>query len=205
MKKLIPILLILIVVGACAFAATFNIGVTVPQASDVSATLSKIDGKNTPATGDDTWANATALDFSPLVFNAANSTYSCQYYYAMDVGTNGAGPWRIDHTVTGDFANTGSTALGDSVVITCVKQTGTISAPITQSWLNSYGIATLASANGRSFTNTELDGGWLRLYYGIYNGAANGTADYVAGAVPITSSKSSGLHTGTVSVTLTKL
>jgi len=183
-------------------------GVTV---TGIAVSLSMIDSNNTADPADDTWTiNASEMNFSPLTYDAVWDVYRCRYYYAIDVGTNGVGPWTITHTVGGSFARSSPVGVGDHIVATVVKQTGdhTADAGFTKTGLDANSRAILPALNGMAFNNREFSGGWLRIYYGIYGGA-DPVADpknYTAGAEPITNGEgtpSEGSN-GTIMLTLTQ-
>ncbi len=192
------------------FAQPFGVSVEFPQATSLNANMSKIDSHDSANPSDHTWtADASAMSFDPMVFDNRWKVFRCRYYYAIDVGTNGAGPWTIIHGVTGAFAGTGANGVGDHIVVTVVKQTGdrTIDAAFTKIGLDANNHAILSAINGMTFTSGELNGGWLRIYYGIYGGAdpAADPRNYTATAVPITAANMpAGDTTGGISFTFTQ-
>ena len=189
-----------------SFAETFSLAATVAQATDVNVTLTKIDSQATADPGDDVWGSATTtLSFGTLELktftdpNDATKVYMVflpadNSYYAADVGTNGAGPWTINHTVSGaDFTTAGDNGLGDNMVVTFVHQTSDTES----SELGKYAIMNAT----RSYTSAQLTGGWLRVYYGFASG--DPAANEPAGTSPISVTQSGRTYSGQIDITLT--
>lgn len=215
MKKKIAVLLVMVFgLGLGAYilptaimniqAQTFTGSVSaLPQANATLAVLSRIDASTDP----DTWSNGTSLDF---VLQPMDTwyVYRSNTYYALDVGTNGAGPWTITHTATGSFAVNGTTGVGDNIIVTCVRQTGntTATALSTIAGLDTEGQTSLYNIRNGNFPSTELNGGWLRIYYGIYGGAATtDAANYSADCFPITNNENlATTATGSLVISLTQ-
>ena len=177
---------------------SFVISATVPQATDVDITLSKIDSKGTVDSTDDVWlGQATAMSFGDLTPKTVGEKIILvpkdNVYYAADVGVDGAGPWTIHHKVSGaDFLGEGSDSLGDNIVVTFVKQ-------INDTTAEDLDKCAIKNSNGKSFTSAQLEGGWLRIYYGIAIGAPGEPSD----VKPITPTEVARTYTGTVEITLT--
>lgn len=170
-----------------AATATRSVRATVPALNQaLTLAVSRI----TPGTPD-VWTPATELDFGTLTHDATNHIFRAAVAYAIDVGVvDNANDWTITHTRTSlkmDAANN----LDDNVNVAFVKQTSDTAG--TELNKVSFG-----NSNARSFTKSQLSGGWLRLYYGVAAGSGDAT-----GVVPISETKPSGNYQGTVTLTLT--
>ena len=162
----------------------------------IVANLSRIDSMNTSDSADDTWENDTVytggIDFVNMAFDDRWKVFRNRYYYAIDIGPAGAiapsGGWGVTVTPTGSFASIDRSVqgIGDTIVLAVVKQTGdkttdpnfTVNLPVSNGGVSRGGLHV-------PDTGFAAPSGWLRLYLGVYGGAANNSADYIPGANPI--------------------
>ncbi|KPK98978.1 MAG: hypothetical protein AMJ95_01610 [Omnitrophica WOR_2 bacterium SM23_72] len=159
----------------------------VPQQNGLSVTVSKVVGT--------TFTPASSINFGTLVFDPTDKIFrtSDGSYYAVDVGCNSnADTWTITHAIT-SLAN-GTSNLNYNVNVTFMKQTsGTQGTQIGD-------ILSYAGSNGKTFTKSQLSGGWLRVYYGLATGVAGKDASDVT---PVPATKTYGAYSGRVTFTLT--
>lgn len=190
MLKILLVLVMVLVSTSMCFAVTtkvININATVPSQNTMTVTLSKVVGT--------TWTAATAADFGILTLDPVNNVYGAGAYYAADVGvSSNATAWTVTHT-RGSIVNNSVTPaqnLDASINVTFMKETGATSTQLSK--------VTFVNSNNVAYTNTQLAGGWLRVYYGI---ATGDPANDAAGALPITLTKAPGAYAGTATITLT--
>ena len=196
MKKYIYSLLGIMVLALALVTPTFaavtkNIAVTatVPTLSGgMNVTISRI------RASDDVWESSSSTNpiaFGTLALDSVNNIFTSSYYYAVDVGVtdNSGTVWTLTHTRT-SIAN-GANNLDSNVNVTFMKQT---SATATTTELRKV---TYLGSNNIAYTKTQLNGGWLRIYYGI----ATGSGD-ASGASPIGLDKVAGTYTGQATITL---
>ncbi|MFH1458664.1 MAG: hypothetical protein ABIG31_05865 [Candidatus Omnitrophota bacterium] len=170
-------------------ADTRNVDITayVPQQNGLTVTVSRVIGT--------TFTSATSIAFGNLAYDTVNKIFTTSdgSYYAVDVGCNSnAADWTIAHTVT-SLAN-GSSNLDTNVNVTFMKQTSD------RTGTQMGSILSYAGSGNRSFTKAQLEGGWLRVYYGLGTGVAGRDA---AGVTPVPATKTSGTYSGRVTFTLT--
>lgn len=174
--------------GTCFAAATQNVNVSaqVPQQSSLTVAISRVVGT--------TWTTATGIDFGALVFDSVNNVFGTAggAYYAVDVGvSNNASAWTLTHT--GTSITDGVNNLDSNVNVTFMRQTSST----TGTQLDKV---TYANSNNKSYTNTQLAGGWLRIYYGV---ATGDTTTDAPGATPVTTEKANGNYAGVVTIQMT--
>ena len=170
-----------------AATATRNVRATVPTMNQsLTLTVSRI----TPGTPD-VWVPATEVDFGTLTHDATNHIFRAAAFYAIDVGVvDNTNAWTLSHART-SLKMDATNNLDDNVNVAFVKQTsGTAGAELSKFSFN--------NSNGKSFTKAQLDGGWLRIYYGVATGSGDAT-----GVVPVPEIKPSGSYQGTITLTLT--
>ena len=183
----IGLLLGLVTVALAADTKSVNVQAYVPQQNGLTVTVSKVVGT--------TFSSASSISFGNLVYDTVNKIFTTAdgSYYAVDVGCNSnATSWTITHTRT-SLAN-GSSNLDYNVNVTFMKQTSDTVGTQLGSIL-SYG-----GSNNKAFTNTQLAGGWLRVYYGLATGVTGKDASDVT---PVPATKTYGTYSGTVTFTLT--
>ncbi|MBI4982087.1 MAG: hypothetical protein HZC15_02930 [Candidatus Omnitrophica bacterium] len=203
MKKVILVMLVVFVlaVGSCYAANTQTINVTATVAAvanGLNVGISKIDSKGTCVATDDSWTSGQAgVAFGTLNWDAANSIFLNNYYYAVDVGVvdNSGAAWTITHTRT-DFKKDATNNLNSNVNVTFAKQTDATTG-------SDLSKVSYANSNNVSYTKAQLAGGWLRVYYGIGTGDVRVGCTDAAGVTPITVDKPAGAYSGTVTLTLT--
>lgn len=149
-----------------------------------------------PAASPTSWFPEDKVDFGELVWNATDGIFTSDYYYAVEVGfANNVLNWSIAHTTTPVSlgAQTGTANLDENINVTFIRQASGISGQELPD-----GHLTYSNSDGKAYSKAQIDGGWLRIYYGI----ATGDADDAPGAVPVTTDKPSGQYSGTVTLTL---
>ena len=158
---------------------------TIGSQNSINVTISKI--VNT------TWSAASSIAFGTLTYNSTYSIFTAPSYYALDVAVaSNANSWTVTHTANSINDGNGNT-LDSNINVGFVRQTGNT----TYSNLTN-GYVSYANSNAKSYTSTQLSGGWLRIYYGL----GDGNGDYT-GVTPVTTSKPAGNYTGSVVLTLT--
>jgi hypothetical protein len=193
---LIGMLFVAVVFGATnAWALTpgsqtVTVSANVPSRSGgLTVGISKVTGT--------VWtANQTSISFGTLTWNTTNKIFLPDSYYAVDLGVddNSGVAWMITHTRS-SLAGQG-TNIDDKVNVAFVKQTSSSVGTELQkvSFDNSQNIA---------YTKAQLDGGWLRIYYGIGTGQTSTVLGADAtGVTPIGMDTPSGTYTGSVTFTL---
>lgn len=197
MKKIFLNILIMAIVvfyyGSLSLASqskTINVTATVPTITDgLNVTVSKVDAN----TG--TWLQSDPnipIDFGTLTLDMAFNVFRPAVYYAVDIGVtnNAGGAWTVTHTrnsIQKDAVNN----LDGNVNVTFMKQTSASAATQLQK-------VSFANSNNIAYTQAQLNGGWLRIYYGIGSGSGDAT-----GVLPIGLDKPAGTYTGSVVITMT--
>ena len=149
------------------------------------------------------------IDFGTLTYDSDNGIFLPDHYCVMDVGVlSNAANWTVSHTVNSSFSN-GTDNLDHNVVVTFVKTEKADTnndGIIEDNETKDTELAQVSYANSiKSFSESDLSGGWLRIYYGIATGELdqNGNKTEPADTSPITIDKSSGDYTGSITITLT--
>ena len=195
MKKIIILGVVGLVLGMAplSFASTnIRIAATIGETHQMNVGLSRVASAGaTPTVVSD--LTGTGMDFGTLIQDPTDHNFRTPVYFYIDapVVSNKTG-WTITHTAT-DFANSAGNNLNTNTNVTFMKAiTGGESA------LASGGLESYATAKTRAaIAQSELTGGWLRIYYGL----ANGTGD-ATGVSVITTAKPTGSYVGTVILTL---
>jgi len=176
--------------GYCEQVDDKVISADVPAREELTVSVFRVDSSNN-------WnEDKTNIEFGTLAWDEDNSIFTSSDYYVLDVGIeDNWRNWNIAHTTTsigGLDANNTGTNLDDNVNVTFVKQTGDTT---------SSQISKVTFANSGSFTSNKaaLEGGWLRIYYGIADGGTNDAP----GAEPVTIDTYWGRYQGSVTLTLT--
>lgn len=213
----------LLALGSAAFAAgttatpgVFTVEANLPAATDVQFVTSKVVGSTFSDTVKGsgaalTWGTSD-LQFYDKENGVDVNVWRGKHYYAIDFnpvsGTQSAPgnyqnvtfAYSSESNPTGQAAGTG---LGEKGTITLVK---TILNSTTGKTEDTKIIAKALKDVGTisGIDQTKVNGGWFRVYLGLYPGAASGSADEVANAKPFTNADQPGKYTGklTISVTL---
>jgi hypothetical protein len=194
-KKIIILGVVGLVLGLASlcFASTnIRIAATIGETHQMNVALSRVASKGaTPTPVSD--LIGTGMDFGTLTEDPTDHNFRSPVYFFIDapVVSNKTG-WTITHTAT-DFANSAGNNLNANTNVTFMKAvTGGETA------LASGGLISYATAKTRAaIAQSELTGGWLRIYYGI----AQGSGD-ASGVSVITTAKPTGSYVGTVTLTL---
>ncbi|RKY34704.1 MAG: hypothetical protein DRP73_05290 [Candidatus Omnitrophota bacterium] len=206
MRRIMVVMLAMVTVyfflTSLCFSETIGISAQVPQAENLKLTLFKLNTQGTPDDPSDDWDNYTSyspgdggfkIDFGELELDEDLGIFLTDTYYALDCGVDGGAPWTIQHRVTSGFTGTGTDTLGDNIIVTFHKLK-IVEGKETYEELEK----TIIADSDRDFTNSDLAGGWLRIYYGI----ATGADDEPEGAEPITVHETADTYTGTIEITL---
>lgn len=183
---------------ALTSSTEFVVSATVPSATGISITATQVDSAT-----DTFGAQVNELNFDPMTFNALNSIWLPDHYFAVDVGSTG-GAGSPDVVVT--YGNEASPAgqikgLGFKSTATFVKITGPEGSQ-TETPLVTHGPKKLlASLAGENITSAELATGFLRTYVGIFPG--DDAAILADGGEPFTNADMPGLYQGTLTFTAT--
>ena len=193
--------MVFVVVAFCAtnvWAATKTVPVsaTIPAVTGgLTVGISKITGTGVTAL----WTkNQTSISFGTLVWDPKLFMFKPASYYAIDIGVtdNSVGGWILTHT-RADLAGQG-TNLNNKVNVSFYKETdplGVEPGTILGSKMS------FQDSQSMIFNNTELAGGWLRVYYGI--GTADPADPDADGVTPIGLDTPAGSYTGSVTITVT--
>jgi hypothetical protein len=205
MKKVLSLVLggaFLLFQSVVVWAAptTFTVSATVPSATGVGVTVSSVSSASNAFTTQP--AGTTALSFDPMTFNTTNNIYLPNHYYALDFAVSG-GSGSPDVTVSyneGSNPNGSTNGLGYKSTATFAKEVsnGTTN---TETFLTAHGPKKrLIDLSGEHVGFTELTGGFLRMYLGVWTGSTTAPADPTNGQ-PFTAADGAGTYTGSLVVT----
>jgi len=176
----------------------FAVTATVPAATGVSIVATEID-----SVSNEFGQQVSALNFDPLTFDSTNGIYLPDHYFAIDVGTvGGAGSPNVNVTyVEGSKPVDQDKGLGWKSIATFVKITGSPGNEV-QTDLTAHGPKKLLKdLTGEVITDTELSGGFLRLFVGVFPGDDQEILD-VGGEV-FSNADEAGIYSGTLTVSAT--
>ena len=178
---------------AVSDSKTFTVSASVPSATGIAINAYKVN----PATNAFTAVAGLDLSFDPLSFDDINSIYVSDHIFAIDVSADGgAGTPTTTFTYTeGANPNGAGHGLGWKSAAAFVKVTGS-----TEADLGSHPKALLKDVSGEQVLDTEVSGGYLRVYLGILTGEPAATP---AGGEPFTNADQSGTYDGTLLVSAT--
>ncbi|HBR13991.1 MAG TPA: hypothetical protein DD723_00400 [Candidatus Omnitrophica bacterium] len=179
-----------------AVSTSFVVSASIPQATGVSISATKV-----LSDGNQWGASVTALDFDPMTLDSENGVWLPDHYFAIDVGaTGGAGSPDVTVTYVEGAKPTGQTnGLGYKSIATFVKVTGATGNQ-TETELNAHGPKKLLKdLSGEQITDTEISGGFLRIYVGVFPGDDQDILD--ADGEPFTNSDKPGDYDGTLTIT----
>jgi hypothetical protein len=193
---------LLLVGQAAAWAAptTFTVSATVPSATGIGVTVSSVNSSTNAFTT--LSAGTTALSFDPLTFNTTNNIYLPNHYFALDFAVTG-GSGSPDVTVSyteGSNPNGSTNGLGYKSTATFAKEVSNGTSN-TETFLTAHGPKKrLIDLSGEHVAYTELTGGFLRMYLGLWTGSTTAPADPTNGQ-PFTTADGAGTYTGSLVVT----
>lgn len=180
-----------------ALSVPFAMTATVPAATAVSITATKV------LTPSNTWVPGTvsAFNFDPLTYNSENGIWVPAHYFAVDVGVSGGvGNPNVTVSYGSESSPVGQPkGLGYKATASFIKVTGPTGTQVETPFATHPKKLLKSITSGESITRTEIAGGFLRLYVGIYTG--NDTGLNAAGGEPFTNGDLPGSYTGTVTVT----
>jgi hypothetical protein len=188
-------------VPATAVDETFTVTASVPQATGVSISAARVDS----STNEFTPVAGTTLNFNPLTFNSELGIWLPDHFFAVDVGAvGGAGAPDVTVTYTeGANPNDPDNGLGWKSTATFVQVTGE-GEDQTETALTAHGPKKLLKdVNGELINDTEIQGGFLRIYLGIVTNDPNATFPDPAGAENFTNEDAPGDYDGTLLVSAT--
>ncbi len=193
--------LVLQSISVWAASTTFTVSATVPDPSDISMTVSSVNSSSGAFTTEP--QGTTALNFDPLTFNTTSNIYVPDHYFAIDVGVVG-GAGSPDTTVTyseGANPNGSSNGMGVKSTATFAKEVTNGSGGTTETLLTAHGPKKrLIDLSGEHVTSTEVSGGFLRMYVGVWTGSTTAPADPSNGQ-PFSNADAAGEYTGSLLVT----
>lgn len=203
MKKLFLLTVVMLGLATSAMAITdtedFVVSATVPAASGINIVATEVS-----LPGNTFGSQVTAMDFDPLSFDTANGIWIPNHYFAVDVGaTGGAGTPNITVSYGNESNPVGQVkGLGFKSTATFVKITGPEGAQVEEA-LAAHGPEKLLKdlIGGEDITAAEIDGGFFRVYVGIYTGddaTLNGL-----GGEPFTNADVAGDYSGTLTISAT--
>jgi hypothetical protein len=204
MKNILMICMVFVVVAFCATNAwasanptTLIVNATIPAVTGgLTVNVSKVVG--TVWTG-----GQTSIAFGNLVWHPENGTngkplniFLPTMYYAVDVGVtdNSGTVWTVTHTRSSLVRTAGGNI--DNKVNVSFSRVALVNGAEVESEFQKL---SFGNSNNVGYTKTQLNGGWLRLYYGVGTGEAGKDA---AGVTPIGLDTPSGTYAGSVTITL---
>jgi hypothetical protein len=189
--------------GQSAMAQTnYTVSATLPAATGVSIAAASVDSTS----GDSTQlpGGTSVLSFSNMTYNAANGIYVPNLNYSLNFSVSG-GSGTPDVTVTyneGSNPNGVSNGLGYKATATFAKEVVGAGGATTESLLAAHGPKKrLIDLNGEHVSYTELTGGYLRIYVGVWTGTTTGPAPDPSNGQPFSSADASGTYSGSFVVT----
>ena len=181
---------------------TFTVKAQVPLSSSVGITVNSV---NSTGTAIFTPVSGTTLDFGTLTFNSTNQIYQPNHYFSIDVAPiSGAG--APDTTITyteGTNPNGTTNGLGMKTTATFDKEVYVNSTTNTETLLSEGKKRLIDLATpGLHVPYTEVSGGWLRVYVGVWVGSTASPADPSNGQ-PFSNADQAGTYTGTLLISAT--
>ena len=197
-----------------AQATNFSVSATVPLASSITMTVSKVTvNASGTVTGWSTQpAGTIALPFGTLTLNTATNTYldgpsSATFYWAIDLtpsGGTGVAQPTVSYTETTTLPTGQTAGLGSRAGIQFSKVVYVTSSTSTETPISGQHYAlTSLGASGITVPYTGAVGGWMRMDIGLCTGntnSANGTTD-PANCGPFTPADLPATYQGTLGVT----
>ncbi len=160
----------------------FRITLRIPRVHMLKVAITKINNSS--------WEETSEINFGKLTYDETYRIFRAGYYFAVDVGViSNDENWVITHTVT-PITN-GIDTLDNNINVVFVK-----CSPSKEVEINK---CSFRNSNSFSLNKLQLQGGWLRIYYGI----ATGSGEDATGVTPITMDKTGGTYSGTITITLT--
>jgi len=207
-----------IALGVCLFSAaaswastaTFTVSATVPLATGVGFTVSQVNASTNVFTTEP--QGFTNLDFGTLTYtnvgtaSAPSYIFLPSYYWAIDVAATG-GSGAPDTTVTytdGSHPSGATSTLGVKGTVMFVKETYTgATTPPNETAISGLPKQRYIDLSSLHIPYTDVTGGWLRAYVGIWNGNTTQTYPDPANGQPFTAADAAGTYTGTMTFTAT--
>ncbi len=185
-----------------ATTTSFTLSATVPAATGISITVSKVDSKSNVFTA--LPAGTTALSFDPMTLNTTTNVYLPDHYFAIDFGVTG-GAGTADVTVgyvEGANPNGATNGLGFKSTATFVKEVVGAGGVTTETPLGAHGpkkrLADLRVAEHVAYT--EVTPGFPRIYVGVWTGNPTATIPDPTNGQPFTTGDAPGTYTGSLLV-----
>ncbi len=190
LRKVLAVAAVLILgLASLGIAQDVRIAASIGDTHSLLVALNKVQGA--------TWTPITDLvgigmDFGALT-KGVDNVFRSDIYFVVDAPvTSNHTTWNISHTRT-NFQKDASNNLNDNVNVKFVKVDNTTNAETQLA----NGYVSYANSQSKQYTNTDLAGSRLRIYYAIASGSGDAT-----GVSVITTAKASGSYAGTVTLTL---
>jgi len=187
-----------------AVQTAFTVSATIPDATGIGMTVSSVNSSTNTFTTQP--AGTTALSFDPMTFNSTSKIYLPDHYFALDIGVTG-GSGSPDTTVTyteGANPNNGTShpnGLGHKSTATFAKEVAGSTGATVETLLTAHGPKKrLTDLSGEHVAFTEVSGGFLRIYLGIWTGSTTSPADPTNGE-PFSNTDVAGQYNGSLLVT----
>jgi hypothetical protein len=190
LRKVLAIVGVLVLgLASLGIAQDIRIAASIGDTHSLLVALNKVQGS--------TWTPITDLVGIGMDFGALNkgvdNIFRSDIYFVVDAPvTSNHATWNVTHTRT-NFQKDVSNNLNDNVNVKFVKVDNTTNAETQLS----NGYVSYANSQSKQYTNTDLTGSRLRIYYSIAGGSGDAT-----GVSVITTAKASGSYAGTVTLTL---
>ncbi len=161
--------------------AKLRIQVEVPRVNQLQVAISKVNPDNS-------WSKEEEIDFGQLEFDEENKIFRSRVYFVMDVGIAcNSGEWKLVYEAT-PLVSTNGGDLSDHINVTFCSMEGG----------NERVIEKVAYSDfHKEFSKEQLEGRWLRIYYGL----ATGLED-APGVTPVSLDQPVGEYQGSIVVSL---
>jgi hypothetical protein len=187
-----------------AVSTTYTVSATVPVATGISMTVSSVNSTTNAFTTEP--PGTTNLSFDTMTFDPTNHIYIPDHYFALDIGVTG-GSGSPDTTVSyteganpNSSSATDTNGMGHKATATFAKEV-TSGSSTTETLLTAHGPKKrLIDLSGEHVTFSEVSGGFLRIYLGVWTGSTTNPADPTNGE-PFSNADTAGLYNGSLLVT----
>lgn len=181
-----------------AKAVDFALTVSIEAASELVVTADKRNGQTEAIIE----ADVDALDFDPMELNSQTGVFESAVFYTVDAKSSGDGagdPQVTVNYIEGNIPQGQTDGLGHKATAAFTKVTFPNNIE-TITDLNAQGPKKLLKdVNNQLVTDTELEGGFLRVFVGVFLGDDQNLIN--AGGSPFTAADQIGTYTGTLQVT----
>ena len=161
--------------------ADIEIQVEIPRVNQLRLVISRVNPDNS-------WSKEEEIDFGRLEFDEKYRIFRSRVYFVMDVGIAcNSGDWKLIYEATPLVSSNGGDLSNHINVTFCSIEGGSERVIDRVAYSDSH----------KEFSRTQLEGRWLRVYYGI----ATGLND-APGVTPISLDQPAGRYQGAVVVSL---